>query len=185
MSTLGDIIAAGLSPVMVEVWGDSIDYTPAGGSVNSGISAMSAELPDEDFHRKRRYTIQTSDQATSARGDAITDGSDTWIVWRQEDAIGGLRHLECKLGATITYETAEGVSTSDVPVIRETLPDLSPATQGPLEQRLYFVASADLASAPDRIDEINDGGQLFQVFNFELGVDGMVKLYTKILQVRG
>lgn len=185
MSILGDVIAAALTPTIAALWGEAVTYTPAGGS-GSAITATFGELPDEDFHRKRRYTVQTSEVATSLRGDTVTDAAaGLWMVWRQEDAIGGLRHLECKAATTINYETAEGVTTAGVPAVRETLPDQSPATQGPLEQRLYFVATADLASAPDRIDAITDGGQVFKVFNFELAVDGMVKLYTKILQVRG
>ena len=73
--------------------------------------------------------------------------------------------------------------TAGISALRKHQPDLTPATQGPYQQRRFWVPTADIA-APKRADYITDSaGTNWTIKDVEAVIGGLTPCQTRIAQV--
>ena len=85
---------------------------------------------------------------------------------------------------TVTHTAyATGTATSGISALYKHQPDLSPETQGPYQQRTYWLPTASVA-APRRADTITDsGGTVWTIVDIRTPRSGLTYCQCRIGQV--
>jgi len=77
-------------------FGDSVTFTPVGGSGTS-VDAQVMDLPDDARFVGRRFRVRVSQVANARLGAKVTHGSDTFRVVETTLAQGGSLDLDCEI----------------------------------------------------------------------------------------
>ena len=98
MGTHEDLYSAHALDLHMLYFGDSVTFTPVGGS-GSSVTAQVLDLPDDVRFIGRRFRVRVSQVALAdgVPGAKVTDSDGTWRVAFASIAHGGSYDLDCEL----------------------------------------------------------------------------------------